>query len=294
MNDRPLRATFLRLIPCLFLSAFLLSQPADSAFIAFLDRNTAKDIVIHPDDTTGIVPILKRLNCVELSYMRNALFARHGLRFKNQQLRSYFTRFEWYKPVKDSVALTPNELNTVDLLHKMETIQRDRFQKFFLCFRDTVLPISIGKGRRFEPSDRTRQGDLEVSMKYLSFFDKFEDRSVMDDWDYGRPPEYPWFKIVRPTFVAVCVLEQYPAGGYYDVYTLCTFALDGELLSRQSIATYSGEIGGDLESDVVIDPSFVIDIKRKKVLDNEYGREETPFPSEKFKVTSSGAIIAIQ
>ncbi len=290
MVDNPFRATLLRLLPSFFLSAFLLSQPADSAFIAFLDRNTPKDFAINSDDTTGIAPLLKRLNCVELSLMRNAFFARHGLKFKDQQLRSYFTRFGWYKPVKDSVALTPNELSTVDLLHKMEAIQRDRFQKFLLCFRDTVLPISIGKGRRFEPSDRTRQGDLEVSMKYLSFFDKFEDRSVMDDWDFGRPPEYPWFKIVRPTFVAVCVLMQHAS----DEYTLCTFALDGELLSREGIATYSGDVGGEYESDVVIDPSFVIDIKRKKVLDNEYGREETPLPSKKFKVTSRGAIIVIQ
>ncbi|MCF0219554.1 MAG: YARHG domain-containing protein [Muribaculaceae bacterium] len=40
----------------------------------------------------------------ELRILRNAIYARHGYRFKSQDLTDYFSQFSWYQPLYDDVS----------------------------------------------------------------------------------------------------------------------------------------------------------------------------------------------
>lgn len=60
--------------------------------------------LLTADDLTGKSPW-------ELKVMRNEIYARHGYIFKNTELRDYFEKQAWYKPVSEDVT---------DLLSKVE------------------------------------------------------------------------------------------------------------------------------------------------------------------------------
>jgi hypothetical protein len=64
-------------------------------------------------DVAGLTPEQARL-------ARNEIFARHGLRFKDPGLQSYFGSLPWYRPTSDSVALSAVEKANVALLQSAE------------------------------------------------------------------------------------------------------------------------------------------------------------------------------
>ena len=79
--------------------------------------------------------MLEKLSTVELSYedlkgfskdelrlLRNAIFAKHGYIFKNDDLKNYFGQFTWYAPKYSDIndQLTPVEKKNVDALRILE------------------------------------------------------------------------------------------------------------------------------------------------------------------------------
>lgn len=70
--------------------------------------------MLGPADVAGLSPQQARL-------ARNEIFARHGFRFKDPGLRSYFGQFSWYRPTSDSVELSAVEKANVALLKTAET-----------------------------------------------------------------------------------------------------------------------------------------------------------------------------
>lgn len=58
----------------------------------------------------------------ELRILRNAIYARHGYKFKNAQLREYFSSFSWYEPLYDDVnsSLSKTEQYNVDFIQSYE------------------------------------------------------------------------------------------------------------------------------------------------------------------------------
>lgn len=57
-----------------------------------------------------------------LRILRNWIFARHGYRFKSQDLKQYFSQFPWYTPRYDNVnsQLSEIELYNIDMIKKYE------------------------------------------------------------------------------------------------------------------------------------------------------------------------------
>ena len=47
----------------------------------------------------------------DMRTVRNAIYARHGYKFKSADLREYFSRFSWYKPLYDNV---DSKLNSIE------------------------------------------------------------------------------------------------------------------------------------------------------------------------------------
>lgn len=58
----------------------------------------------------------------ELRILRNAIYARHGYKFKDPELTEYFSRFKWYIPSYNNVQLTDTEKYNVDLIQAHEEI----------------------------------------------------------------------------------------------------------------------------------------------------------------------------
>jgi hypothetical protein len=58
----------------------------------------------------------------ELKIMRNEIFARHGYKFKSEDMREYFNKQEWYKPEYDNVTskLTEIEIANIKILKQYE------------------------------------------------------------------------------------------------------------------------------------------------------------------------------
>ncbi len=55
--------------------------------------------MIFPDSSTAEINSedLKKLSDEELRYAVNEIYARHGYIFKDDQLRTYYEQYDWYK-----------------------------------------------------------------------------------------------------------------------------------------------------------------------------------------------------
>ena len=63
---------------------------------------------------------LQGYNSQELRLMRNEIFARHGYRFKSQELTRFFSEKSWYKPTTTEVTLSSIEAENVKLIKSLE------------------------------------------------------------------------------------------------------------------------------------------------------------------------------
>ena len=84
---------------------------AEEDFIWLSDSSiTLEDIIDHGYDNSDI------------RILRNAIFARHGYRFKSQDLQEYFSQFSWYIPRFDDVTshLSEVERENIKFLKSLE------------------------------------------------------------------------------------------------------------------------------------------------------------------------------
>ena len=61
---------------------------------------------------------LKQYNMAELKYIRNEIFARYGYIFKTSEMKSYFSKKEWYKPTNENVDEYLTEIERKNILIK--------------------------------------------------------------------------------------------------------------------------------------------------------------------------------
>jgi hypothetical protein len=62
--------------------------------------------------------ILHHYNAAERRLMRNEIFARHGYKFKTEDMKAYFAAQPWYKPLSEDVVLTDLERFNVEVLEE--------------------------------------------------------------------------------------------------------------------------------------------------------------------------------
>lgn len=75
----------------------------------------ASDRLLTPADVSS-------LSKADLKLMRNEIFARHGFRFKTQEMKSYFQNQAWYFPTNNDMLmfLTENEKRNIELIERYE------------------------------------------------------------------------------------------------------------------------------------------------------------------------------
>lgn len=82
------------------------ARPAATAEVP--SRNEAAsslDDLIEIISVTRLTPAdISSLQTSELRILRNAVYARHGYRFKSADLRDFFGRYRWYTPSKNVVS----------------------------------------------------------------------------------------------------------------------------------------------------------------------------------------------
>lgn len=72
---------------------------------------------------------LEKLNLNELAILRNAIYAKHGYVFSNQEYTEYFQKFDWYEPTSQDFELSltntdnKNIKNITDLEKRLKKLQ---------------------------------------------------------------------------------------------------------------------------------------------------------------------------
>lgn len=96
--------------------------PSTGALIAELSADRSQPRWAFLSHKPLLLPALYAADKELLRLMRNEIFARHGYRFANPQLRAYFEACHWYHPVADNsqVKLSDLEQLNVELLKNYE------------------------------------------------------------------------------------------------------------------------------------------------------------------------------
>jgi Caspase domain/YARHG domain len=89
-----------------------LNEPSRGAEYGYIFANSDR-VRLTPD-------MLHGLTRDQLRLARNEIYARRGRFFRDQQLATYFSRFDWYKPHAWDVPLNPIEQANVNLIASME------------------------------------------------------------------------------------------------------------------------------------------------------------------------------
>lgn len=72
--------------------------------------------MIFPDSSTAEINSedLKKLSDEELRYAVNEIYARHGYIFKDDQLRTYYEQYDWYKETVKPEDFSDSVFNEVE------------------------------------------------------------------------------------------------------------------------------------------------------------------------------------
>lgn len=89
-----------------------------------LEYNASNTILTHT--------IVENLAKMDIHYMRNSIYARHGYSFKDKNLRNYFDQQDWYIPVHASIQadLTEIEKANIKLLLAYEEHAEEYYDEF--------------------------------------------------------------------------------------------------------------------------------------------------------------------
>lgn len=97
-------------------------------------RDADENIVtkINSSTTKLVENDLKKYKKIDLEILRNTIYARHGLIFKDAVTRQFFNRTTWYIPFESSVdsKLTPLEKENIIILQKFEKYATDNYDNF--------------------------------------------------------------------------------------------------------------------------------------------------------------------
>lgn len=91
------------------------------------DNNTSVSNEAIPLNRLLTTDELQAMSNEELGYLRNEIYARHGLEFNTPKMRDYFNRFDWYKKLPKYNNVT-NKLTDIDRKN-LETIKKVETKK---------------------------------------------------------------------------------------------------------------------------------------------------------------------
>jgi hypothetical protein len=73
-------------------------------------------------ESSPMLAFTDHLSLADLEYMRNEIYARHGMKFKDPAWSAAFSQYKWYKPKRSNVnsLLTPIEKKNLELIRQVE------------------------------------------------------------------------------------------------------------------------------------------------------------------------------
>ena len=106
---------FKRTIYQVFLMSILCLSQINAKNFSACEYPEASNRQLTPED-------LKEKSLWELKIMRNEIFARHGYKFKSEEMKSYFDKQKWYEPKYNNVnsKLTYTESSNIKLIKEYE------------------------------------------------------------------------------------------------------------------------------------------------------------------------------
>lgn len=119
----------------LFMSLQFIAPDANYGFIFGHNSNVCSKVAKNADDSSiektdydwlcqrrATEDDLAGKGKKELRFMRNYIFARHGMIFKSKSLKRYFKQFDWYSPTRKDVAsdMSQIELDNVRFIKSYE------------------------------------------------------------------------------------------------------------------------------------------------------------------------------
>ena len=89
---------------------------------------------INSEEMDGVPQVEKtdHLNASDLEYIRNEIYARHGMIFTDEKWKELFTKQSWYKPKRKKVdhLLTPLEKKNLQFIKNLERELKGNPKKF--------------------------------------------------------------------------------------------------------------------------------------------------------------------
>lgn len=214
----------------------------------------------------------------ELKILRNAIFAKHGYRFKNQGLLDYFKEsYSWYNPRYDDVKIKNKvDLANLRLIQVLETPKELRFKKLAEQFNQIQFPFDLSREALF--NDYYQE---ELCGYYTLTY-------IKPSYDGGY--FYSYYHAIgkiaeTDNFIALLYRGDLPLDNTEAWYTLAIQKKDGEPISEYTVAriSYRELITAYITEDLVIT------IKHFDRTGNGFDKE--PARVEKKKVNNFGEII---
>ena len=113
--------------------------------------------------------ILLELSPSQWYLLRNALYGKHGYRFKSRKLKKFFSRIKWYKPLKTNVdsLLDTTDLSNIELI---KTLEKER--ELYGIWQDSpIMGSAWGKTYLFFPKGKFvfHHSQMDCASTELSF-----------------------------------------------------------------------------------------------------------------------------
>lgn len=85
-----------------------------------------EDIIVNAQSQVYTWEQLSNYSLLDLKLIRNGIFAYNGRTFKEEELTSYYSQFEWYKPsnIINYSDLSKIEQKNIDLIKELEKFKR--------------------------------------------------------------------------------------------------------------------------------------------------------------------------
>jgi len=213
---------------------------------------------------------LLALNTNELRLLRNEIFARRGYIFTSNDLREYFSKFDWYEPTfgadEIDVKLSDVDNNNIRLIKSIEDSKKlvrwnSDIQDYLDLIPDLQLPLKFICDKGFKPA--VLDNELEIIKQFkpenATIIGKLFQNSYEASIVYGFPADI-FYPIIFKIDTTGKELE------YLSVFELRECVDDGE---------YSARTYGTITEDLKLETRIVVYRREYDLERNEYIRKDS-------------------
>lgn len=244
-------------------------------------ENTTIDLLSESD--------LEGLTANDLRIKRNEIFAKHGYKFKSEDLQKHFSQFDWYSPKHNDVTdmLTETDKKNIELIQKYEAKIKENNTEVTSDFKSFVgLFEPLGDSFEISPNNlkdyNTKSISAEDAEKYLQANIVRNTDMDCDNFYYTAVGS---FKFPGSTITGLIVHESVcPMPAVYDEFMVYVFGENGSLIDHQTIAYARGGLGdSEFATAVFQNMAFTQTVEKEVFVEGQDG-VESEITIEKYKM----------